>query len=210
MKYTNDTKNLIFYKCIELFSEYSFELVSISDIAKAIGKTKSSIYNHFSSKQEILDEIYDFFCEHFTDNRNTIEEIEPIIQNGSIMDIIHSVFFSFGDLESVLLPILRIVHQRKYHDETARLIVQNILLADGVKYAEDVFNRAVETGRLAPFDTHCLAVLCNNSRHYIYEKWILNPTNEYYMTLSEEEDLMFSYVNRLITDLNPPESGAAS
>ena len=206
MKYENlsEAKRLIFQKSIELFATMSFEIVTMNDIARAVGKTKSSLYNHFISKQEILDEIYDFFCRHFVDNRNPVEQLEPVLLQGSKLDIIHSVFYVFGETDPLMLPILQIIHQRKFHDDRARRIVHQILIADGIAYAESVFNRAVEIGRLAPFDTHLLAVLCNNSRLCIYDKWILNPTAEYYRALSEEENQIFALVAETIVDLKPP------
>ena len=208
MKYENlsEAKKLIFQKSIELFATASFEVVTMKDIARAVGKTKSSLYNHFISKQEILDEIYDFFCLHFNDNRNPVEQIDPVLHNGSKLDIIHSVFYVFGDTDPLMLPILQIIHQRKFHDERARRIVEQLLIADGITYSKAIFDRAVAIGRLAPFDTHLLSVLCNNSRLCIYDKWILNPTAEHYQALSEEEDQIFTLVAETIVDLKPPLS----
>lgn len=138
MNYDNQSaaKKQTFEKSVELFSVYTFELVTINDIAKAVDKTKSRLYNHFSSKQQILDEIYDFFREHFNDNRKSPDEIIPILENGSLMDIIHSVFFEFGRSDPLIFLILRIVHQRKYYDEKACLLVQKILIEDGVQFSE--------------------------------------------------------------------------
>lgn len=197
-------KKQIFEKSIELFSAHTFDVVTINEIAQAIGKTKSSLYNHFSSKQQILDEIYDFFCMHFNDNRKTLDEIMPILESGSLMDIIHSVFFEFGQSGQLILLILRIVHQRKYYDEKACLMAQTILFEDGVRFCKTVFDMAVEIGRLAPFDTQALAVMCNNSRLCHYDKWVMDPTEENIRVITEEEDTIFSYITLLLTDLKQP------
>jgi len=206
LKYTSlsESKRLIFEKSIELFASKPFETVTMNDLSAAVGKTKSSFYNHFVSKQQILDEIYDFFCDHFSDNRNTPKQIDPILQQGSLLDIIHSVFFIFGESEPLMLPILQIIHQRKFFDGRARQIVQDILISDSITYAQTVFDRAVKIGRLAPFDTQLLAILCNNSRLIIYDKWILNPTAKYYRALVDEEDRIYTLVSQTITDLRPP------
>jgi len=50
-------KSQILDVSLKLFSEKSYHGASIRDIAKAIGKRESSIYNHFGSKEEILKEI---------------------------------------------------------------------------------------------------------------------------------------------------------
>ncbi len=197
----SETKRLIFETSVTLFSEQPFESVTINDIAHAVNKTKSSLYNHFASKQEIMDSIYDFFCQNFNNNRLTMEQIKPIIENGSIMDIIHSVMYVFGPADKLMIPILRIIHQRKYFDNRARDIVRQLLINDGVEYARQVFDSAVELGRLAPFDTYSLSLFCSNSRLIIYDKWILNPTVEYYQELCREQDQIYEYAASLITDL---------
>ena len=60
MKITN-TKEKILETSLELFSEKSFSGASIREIAKNTGIRESAIYNHFSSKDEILNKIIDEF-----------------------------------------------------------------------------------------------------------------------------------------------------
>lgn len=196
-------KRLIFERAAELFSAESFETVSLSDIGEAIGKQKSAVYNHFSSKHEILDTIYEYFREHFYDARPTLQELEPIIENGSLADIISSVIFRFpdGEDERRLLTIMRIVYQRKYHDKAAREIAQNIIFNQGIQFAQEVFDHAVALGRLAPFDTHALAVMVNYYRNCIYMRWVLDPTPECLSMLETEEKTAYAHAARLLTDL---------
>jgi AcrR family transcriptional regulator len=51
------TKKKIMSAGLELFSKYGFAGASIRHIAKEVGVRESAIYNHFSSKEEILSEI---------------------------------------------------------------------------------------------------------------------------------------------------------
>jgi AcrR family transcriptional regulator len=52
-----NTKDQILNVSLKLFAEKSYHGASIRDIAKEIGKRESSIYNHFKSKEEILEQI---------------------------------------------------------------------------------------------------------------------------------------------------------
>jgi len=54
---SNKTKDQILEASLKLFSEKSYHGASVRDIAKIIGKRESSIYNHFKSKEEILEQI---------------------------------------------------------------------------------------------------------------------------------------------------------
>ncbi len=51
------TKEKITYQALALFSVQGYEAVTIRQIAAAVGIKESSIYNHFSSKKEILETI---------------------------------------------------------------------------------------------------------------------------------------------------------
>lgn len=186
------TKKQIFEKSIELFSEKSFETVSLKDIGQSIGKQQSGIYNHFSTKQEILDTIYYFFVYHFFDARLSMEEVDPIIRTGDLFKIIDAITFRFSaENDKIMTEIFRIVQKRKYHDERAKEIVKDMINNKGIAYGVAVFNRAIEQGHVPPFDTRYLSVLCNYCRQSTYARWVLNPTEEAYQNLLKDEKLIY-------------------
>ena len=53
----NNTKNKIMDVCIELFAEKTYDTVSLREIARKVGIKESTVYSHYSSKQEILEKI---------------------------------------------------------------------------------------------------------------------------------------------------------
>ena len=55
MKVNNKEK--IFNVSVDLFSEHGYDGVSIRQIAREVGIKESSIYNHYPSKEAILDSI---------------------------------------------------------------------------------------------------------------------------------------------------------
>lgn len=52
-----NTKDKIIDVCIELFAEKTYGTVSLREIAREVGIKESTIYSHYSSKQEILEKI---------------------------------------------------------------------------------------------------------------------------------------------------------
>ena len=52
-----NNKDKIFDVSIDLFSEFGYDGVSIRQIASNVGIKESSIYNHYKSKEAILDSI---------------------------------------------------------------------------------------------------------------------------------------------------------
>lgn len=60
---TNDnltTKDSILFTDIDLLSMKGFTDVSVKELARTVGISESSIYNHFSSKKDILNSIFVF------------------------------------------------------------------------------------------------------------------------------------------------------
>lgn len=56
--HTTQTREQVILLTLRLASEKGLASVSLSDIAKATHITKASLYSHFSSKEEIIDEMY--------------------------------------------------------------------------------------------------------------------------------------------------------
>jgi len=55
-----NTKEKIFDAAVELFAERGYDGVSVRDIAAAVGIKESSIYKHYSCKEEILEMILEY------------------------------------------------------------------------------------------------------------------------------------------------------
>jgi len=51
-------KEDIVYAALELAAEYGLKAISMSQIAGKVGLTKSSLYSHFKSKEELINEMY--------------------------------------------------------------------------------------------------------------------------------------------------------
>ena len=69
----NNRKQEIAEKALELFSIYGYEATSLSMIAEAVGIRKASLFNHYSGKQAILDEIKTAGYEGYTVNGKDLD-----------------------------------------------------------------------------------------------------------------------------------------
>lgn len=60
-----NTKQEILNVSLNLFSTQGYEATSVSQIVEAVGIRKASLYSHFTSKQEILDELMKIVLEQY-------------------------------------------------------------------------------------------------------------------------------------------------
>ena len=199
------TKKKIFENSIKLFTQRGYENVSISDIADSVGIWQSAVYNHFKSKQEILETIYEFYYHNYVTNRPSMDIFETELQAGSTMDIVTKGFIYEFD-ESVIgkmFDITKIIMQRMTTDAKAAELFQKLLLEEGISFVEGGFNRAVEIGKLAPFDIHTISVLINCVRLYTLLWWMAAPSDEVRMKVAKDEQAMYEHIVSLLTDLKP-------
>ena len=62
------TKYEILDAALTLFSTGGYEATSISQIAEAVGIRKASLYSHFASKQDILDELIEIIQKQYEEH----------------------------------------------------------------------------------------------------------------------------------------------
>jgi TetR/AcrR family transcriptional regulator, transcriptional repressor for nem operon len=60
MRQPEITKDLILFKAGTLFNTKGYKATSISDITKATGLTKGAIYRHFTNKQSLESEAFEY------------------------------------------------------------------------------------------------------------------------------------------------------
>lgn len=173
------TKKNIFERAVELFAQKSYELVAVKDIANEVGIGQSAFYNHFKSKGEILDAIYDYYGYHFMIDRPRLEDLELVFKEGNLLEIFERINYDFSEeYRERMVQITRIIFQRRFIDDRARDISKSLLLDEGIEYVEDVFKRGIEVGRLAPFDVHAIAVIINSLRLYVLYNYTLDQSLE--------------------------------
>ena len=68
MKKGEDTRNSILSAGLEMASQYGLEDVTIGSLAKTMQMSKSGIFGHFQSKENLQVLIINYAVEHFTEN----------------------------------------------------------------------------------------------------------------------------------------------
>ncbi|MBW3113107.1 MULTISPECIES: TetR/AcrR family transcriptional regulator [Bacillaceae] len=74
----NDNKQLIKTVALDLFGQKGYEDTSLAEIAREVGIKKPSIYNHFTSKEDLFVEVLkDLIVSEVTAYRMAQEEMNP-------------------------------------------------------------------------------------------------------------------------------------
>ncbi|MCP4895984.1 MAG: TetR/AcrR family transcriptional regulator [bacterium] len=153
------TGEKILRTAIKLFSHRGFRQVSIRELTREVGIKESSLYNHFHSKNELLDVIFDTFLRAYQTLELTDEQIDEKIAAVSVDEFLRRSFMLFkGQMETARFErIYRILITEQFSNQRARRIVVDRLIRGPLLTWERVFARMAETGRISELDPRVLA-----------------------------------------------------
>ena len=154
------------FECaLALFSEHGFDRVSVRDIARAVGIKESSIYNHYESKQALLDEMCNRFVETLSISRPPLSEIDKMLQKTSPKEIMKALISAYGrQIDETVSQMARLVFSEQFHNDAARHIMMFDIMQNNASYYEEILTLMQQKGRLKPCDKHILANVFNNEQ----------------------------------------------
>ena len=92
-------KEKILLSTLELACEKGLGYVSMSQIAARCGLSKSSLYSHYKSKEEIIHKMYEYFRNKaFNQNRNV--DVSNFNENSSFIDVLSTIISSYKSMNS--------------------------------------------------------------------------------------------------------------
>lgn len=135
-----NTKEKIFDVSIDLFSQEGYDGVSIRQIAKEVGIKESSIYNHYQSKESILESILSYYINEM------LKEEAPIMQSEKNLKMDFNQFYKEGSdrfisklSEEKMMKITRIFLVESYHNEKIKNFVKEAIIGYAINGWEDLF-----------------------------------------------------------------------
>ena len=154
-----NNKEKIFHVSVDLFSKYGYDGVSIRKIASEVGIKESSIYNHYKSKESILETILDYYISEMTK-----EEI-PLSKASQNLDVGFEYFYNTGLevyksklSELDMMKITRIFLIESYHNEKIKEFIRKPIMEYAVNGWVDLFDLMKEKELIRPdCDTKQLA-----------------------------------------------------
>lgn len=151
------TKEKIFDVALDLFSKKGYDSVSLREIAEEVGIKKSSIYSHYSSKEAILMDIFEYFTDLFKydellnskeymiseENNLLLENPEMFYHQGS--EAIKEMFLNERNLK-----IWKLIFIQMHYNEDIRLFYQNEILIKPLLFWNGFFTILKEKGIIRP------------------------------------------------------------
>ncbi|SOC22568.1 TetR family transcriptional regulator [Ureibacillus xyleni] len=157
---TQTTKEKIFFTALDLFSKKGFSGVSIREITREVGIKESSLYNHFSNKDEILASILTHFRGDFSKTLPPIEMLDHILQSSTVEQFLkagHRNFKNFMEDEN-RVKMWRVLQMEQFRTPLAREVILEDLFKTTIRFLEIVFQKLIDLKKIREYDPKTLAI----------------------------------------------------
>ena len=139
------TKDKLFDMALDLFSKKGYDSVSVRTIASEVGIKESSIYNHYSSKKDILMSILNYFEEYFKGNPLDDENIRKLLEENP-EEFYHqgSEMFKQQIFEEKILKIMKLIFVQMYQIDEVKEFFLREILGGSTDFWSDVFEILIQ------------------------------------------------------------------
>lgn len=161
-----NTKEKILNSALNLFSKNGYNAVSVRHIAAEVGIKASSLYNHFESKNDILNELIKINIKYINDFLKTIKP-ENIINSDKPSDIdslniclldIGLKIINFFFKNSTVIKFRKLLIIEQFNNSDLAEVYQKIFITDIVEYESKLFNYLMDKNILSKKDPYILAL----------------------------------------------------
>ncbi|MDR3036817.1 MAG: TetR/AcrR family transcriptional regulator [Coriobacteriales bacterium] len=166
MTVNGTTQKRIFETALRLFSDLGVPRVSMRDIAKEVGISAAAIYNHFPSKDSILDALYEFYIKTQKRYQPDFDILLGQCKTAPLPELFAQMDFHYEPkLEEMMDRIVVIASSEARFDKRSADFIEKSLLLLPDSMIIPLLRRLMELGRIEPVDLEGIRILYSN---YVY------------------------------------------
>lgn len=143
-------KEEILKNVLTLASEKGLRSLSMADIATASGLKKSSLYSHFNSKQDLINELYLYLRKK--SSTKTFVDYSTFVKGKSLREILLTATISYDEMnrKSDMITFYKvIISEKTLSKEASKVIIKETETM--INASKELF-KAIEENKIALFD----------------------------------------------------------
>ena len=154
------TREKILDAAVVLFSRSGYCRVSMRDIAKEVGIKAASIYNHFSSKSDILQNLFDYYAVQRKKHAPALDELLFLAETAPSATVLSRLVYHYPpELVDRMDRILIIAGQELCSNEGGEQFLRENLYDATLDILVPVLNRLVELEKIEPVNVWDFSLL---------------------------------------------------
>ena len=154
----NTTKEKILDAALVSFAENGYKGANLRDLAAGMGLSKSALYKHYESKEDIWNAVLDRMEAYYTARFGSPASIPPAPKSGGELFAMTMRMLDFTMHDKRVILTRRLLLTEQFHDERAcRFATQHFLTGTRDIFAK-IFAEMMESGVLKKDDPDLLAL----------------------------------------------------
>lgn len=153
-----ETARQILDAAAELFAQNGYDGVSMRAIARKVGVRESALYNHFQSKAELLEALFDEFIRLAPQTRPSDQEIDQMLAIMEPEEVFKAILFHVGKhVGGTLANTAMIIHFEKYRNPRAVEMYYRYVVSEPVAYYERLIQKMEDRKMIKAVDSRAFA-----------------------------------------------------
>jgi AcrR family transcriptional regulator len=158
----------------DLFARNGYDGVSMRAIAKKTGIKESSLYNHFKSKADILETLFNEFIKYVPGTRPSDEEIDKMLMFMEPEEIFKNILFHVGkNVCGTLSNTAMIINFEKYRNPRAAEMYYTYVIKEPADYYERLINKMMKRKMVKSVDARTIAEQYNYISTALTKEYIM-------------------------------------
>jgi len=172
---TIPTKEKILDAAVRLFSARGYSRVSMRDIAREVGIKAASIYNHFSSKSDILKSLYKYYATQRETYAPRVEDLLELAETASPAEVLAKMVYHYPpEILDKMDSIVIIAGQELCSGEGGEEFLREHLYDMTLDIVMPVLEKLIALGKIEPINVRYFTLLLTN---YDISAALLNKTS---------------------------------
>ena len=169
------TKEKILDAAVLLFSARGYARVSMRDIAREVGIKAASIYNHFSSKSDILKSLYEYYAMQRATYAPRLDELLELAETASAAEVLAKLIYHYPpEILDRMDSIVIIAGQELCSGEGGEEFLREHLYDMTLDIVTPVLEKLIALEKIEPINVRSFTLLLTN---YDISAALLNKTS---------------------------------
>lgn len=198
----SSTKETILLTALRLFAIKGYDAVSVSEIAGALGMTKSALYKHYKNKRALFDSIFDYVCQLDVARaqqagvpEKEYSEAPETFVGITQESLIHymTAQFRYWTEDEIACNFRKMLTLEQYKSQEMNNLYQKVLVRGPLEYIESILSDMLKNHPNATYSAKELAIAFHAPFYLLLS--LMDATSQQ----SERLRLTESYINHLNT-----------
>ena len=155
----NSTKDRILDEALLMFAENGYKGTNLRELASQLGLSKSALYKHYSSKEDIWNSLLDRMEEYYAQRFGSEKNLPPQPKSCEELFLLTMYMLRFTVNDPKIILTRKLLLTEQFHDERVKKLAAKHFLEGTQKIFERIFEQMMADGLMKKEDPVMLSFI---------------------------------------------------